>query len=113
MAVFHCYFPYITGCFFARFQKTQGRLQKNSSQFLAKKLNTMEATLSIKIKTQIFLTKISRIYSKVLWIFNKFVEFSKYRSNFCRIFSKKIFFLKKKPRILKKNSRNIPKNSRI
>ena len=38
--------------FFARFQKTKGRLQKHPSQFWAKNLNAMEATLDIKGKTQ-------------------------------------------------------------
>ena len=65
------------GVFLPVFKKLKAALKKLKPSF-GKKLNAMEATLGIKKKNSIFLAKISRIYSRVLWIFNKFVEFSKY-----------------------------------
>ena len=62
----------------ACFQNTKGRLQKHSIQFLAKKLKAVEATLDIRGKTQYFLTKIPRIYQKVLGILKKIVDFFRY-----------------------------------
>ena len=44
-----------SGCLFARFQKTQGRLKKNQADFWQKKpLKVMEATEDIKKKTRFF-----------------------------------------------------------
>ena len=67
----------LQGVFLPVFKKLKAAFKKTQAKF-GKKLNTMEATLGIKKKSHKFLTKISRIYSKVVWIFNKFVEFSKH-----------------------------------
>ena len=65
------------GVFLPVFKKLKAALKKLKPIF-GQKLNAMEATLNIKKKTQKVLMEISRIYSKVHGIFNKFVEFSKY-----------------------------------
>ena len=65
------WFIYTINCrvFFARFQKTQGRLPKKLKPIFGKKTQHymyMEATLGIKKKTRNVLTKTFGIYSKVL-----------------------------------------------
>ena len=69
-----CPITITSGLFFARFQKTQGRLQKNSSRFLAKN-SRLWRQLWISRKNSTFSTKTSRIFSKLLWIFIHFKEF--------------------------------------
>ena len=60
------------------FSKNSKPPSEKLKPIFGKKLNPMEATLNIIKKTQNVLTEISRIYSKVLGIFNEFVEISKY-----------------------------------
>ena len=70
-----------TGCFFARFQKTQGSLQKNSNQFLAKNSTLWRQLWISRKKLKKFWQKYPE-FIQVPGIFNKFcrffVEFYKY-----------------------------------
>ena len=72
----------VSGLFFARFQKTQGRLQKNSSRFLAKNSRLWRQLWISRKKTQYFLKKkptefFQKFYEVLffMWIFQNFKQF--------------------------------------